>query len=46
MAREHRLERQDGIIAGVCGGIAAYLGWSPFIVRVIFLILWLVMPKA
>ncbi len=39
MAREHRLVRQNGIIAGVCGGIAAYLGWSPFIVRLIFLIL-------
>ncbi len=39
MAREHRLVRQNSIIAGVCGGIAAYLGWSPFIVRLIFLIL-------
>jgi phage shock protein C len=39
MAREHRLERQNGIVAGVCGGIAAYLGWSPFIVRLIFFIL-------
>jgi phage shock protein PspC (stress-responsive transcriptional regulator) len=39
MAREHRLERQNGIVAGVCGGIAAYLGWSTFIIRLIFLIL-------
>jgi phage shock protein C len=39
MARDHRLQRQNGIIAGVCGGIAAYLGWSTFIVRLIFLIL-------
>ncbi len=39
MARSNRLERQDGIISGVCGGIAAYLGWSPFIVRLIFFLL-------
>jgi phage shock protein C len=39
MARSHLLERQDGIVAGVCGGIAAYLGWSPFIVRLIFFLL-------
>ncbi|MDX1615845.1 MAG: PspC domain-containing protein [Candidatus Promineifilaceae bacterium] len=39
MARSHRLERQNGIVAGVAGGIAAYLGWSPFIVRLIFFLL-------
>jgi phage shock protein C len=39
MAEEHRLERQNGMVAGVCGGIAAYFGWSPWILRVIFLIL-------
>jgi phage shock protein PspC (stress-responsive transcriptional regulator) len=33
------LERQNGIIAGVCGGIAARFGWSPFIIRIIFFIL-------
>ena len=50
------------IIAGVCGGIAQWLGWSPTTVRVlyvvvsilsvafpgilVYLILWIVMPKA
>jgi len=49
------------IIAGVCGGIAQWLDWSPTTVRVlyvvvsilsvafpgilVYLILWLVMPK-
>ena len=41
MAKQHRLERQDGMVAGVCGGIAAYLGWSPIIIRLIFLFLML-----
>ncbi|HCB50035.1 MAG TPA: PspC family transcriptional regulator [Chloroflexi bacterium] len=39
MAEQRRLERQNGIIAGVCGGIAVRFGVSPFIVRLIFLIL-------
>ena len=26
-------------IAGVCGGIAEYLGWSPFKVRLIYIVL-------
>jgi len=50
------------IIAGVCGGIAQWLGWNPTTVRVlyvivsilsvafpgilVYIILWLVMPKA
>lgn len=35
----HILERQNGMIAGVCGGIAAYYGWSPFVLRFIFVLL-------
>jgi phage shock protein PspC (stress-responsive transcriptional regulator) len=50
------------MIAGVCGGLADWLGWDPTLVRVLFviislasvafpgiivyIILWLVMPKA
>jgi phage shock protein PspC (stress-responsive transcriptional regulator) len=50
------------MIAGVCGGLAEWLGWDPTVVRVlyvvvsilsvafpgilVYLILWLVMPKA
>jgi phage shock protein PspC (stress-responsive transcriptional regulator) len=31
-SREHRL------IAGVCGGIAEWLGWNPTLVRVLFVL--------
>lgn len=31
-SREHR------IIAGVCGGIADWLGWSPTLVRILFVL--------
>ena len=33
----HR-SRNHKIIAGVCGGLADWLGWSPTMVRVIFVI--------
>jgi len=33
-----RLDRADGKIAGVCGGIAKYFGINPLIVRAIFLV--------
>jgi phage shock protein PspC (stress-responsive transcriptional regulator) len=39
MVAQRRLERQNGIVSGVCGGIAAYFGWSTFIVRLVFFIL-------
>ncbi|MBN1642598.1 MAG: PspC domain-containing protein [Anaerolineae bacterium] len=39
MASEHRLRRQNGIIAGVCGGMAAFTGISAFWFRLGFLIL-------
>lgn len=29
----------DRMIAGVCGGIAAYLGWDPTLVRIAYLLL-------
>ena len=32
-SRRHRL------IAGVCGGIAAWLGWDPTVVRVLYVLL-------
>jgi phage shock protein PspC (stress-responsive transcriptional regulator) len=56
-----KLVRKDGMIAGVCAGIADWLGWDVTTVRVlyvvgsivsaafpgilVYLILWLVMPK-
>lgn len=38
--RPHRLyrSRQHRIIAGVCGGLAEYLGWSPTRVRLLTLL--------
>jgi phage shock protein PspC (stress-responsive transcriptional regulator) len=54
--------RENRKIAGVCGGLAEWLGWDPTVVRVlyiivsicsaafpgilVYLVLWLVMPKA
>ena len=34
-----KLARQNGIVAGVCGGLAERFGISPFIVRFIFVLL-------
>ncbi|WP_367106285.1 PspC domain-containing protein [uncultured Psychrobacter sp.] len=61
LAKLHRSQNHR-IIAGVMGGIAEYVGWSPTWVRILFfiisslsvavpgiliyIILWLVMPKA
>jgi phage shock protein C len=36
---DHRLRRQNGIIAGVCGGLGAFYGISPFWFRLLFIIL-------
>jgi phage shock protein C len=30
--------RDDRIIAGVCGGLAEWLGWDPTLVRVLFVV--------
>jgi phage shock protein C len=30
--------RNDKIIAGVCGGLAEWLGWDPTLVRVLYVI--------
>jgi phage shock protein C len=35
----NKLRRQNGIIAGVCGGLGAFLGISPFWFRLLFIIL-------
>ena len=31
--------RKDRIIAGVCGGVAEWLGWDPTVVRVFYVLL-------
>jgi phage shock protein PspC (stress-responsive transcriptional regulator) len=39
MTTYSRLTRSDDrVIAGVCGGIAEFLGWSPFTVRALYVI--------
>ncbi|MBE9508497.1 MAG: PspC domain-containing protein [Chloroflexi bacterium] len=35
----NKLRRQNGIVAGVCGGLGAFFGISPFWFRLLFLIL-------
>jgi phage shock protein C len=37
--KENRLRRQNGMVAGVCGGLAAWTGISVFWFRLLFLIL-------
>lgn len=39
MDSEHKLRRQNGLAAGVCGGIAAFYGIRVLWVRLLFLIL-------
>jgi phage shock protein PspC (stress-responsive transcriptional regulator) len=31
-------DKENGVIAGVCAGVAAYIGWDPVVVRVLFLL--------
>lgn len=38
LAKLHR-STKHAMIAGVCGGIAEYLGWSPTMVRLAFILL-------
>ena len=33
-----RRSRQNRWIAGVCGGIAEWLGWSPTMVRILYVV--------
>jgi phage shock protein PspC (stress-responsive transcriptional regulator) len=39
VARENKLRRQNGIIAGVCGGLAEFFGISAFWFRLAFILL-------
>ena len=36
--RPLRRSRRHRIVAGVCGGLAEWLGWSPLVVRVLFVV--------
>lgn len=37
MAALHR-SRRNKVIAGVCGGIAEWLGWDPTVVRLLYVV--------
>ncbi len=37
--RQNELRRQNGIIAGVCGGLGAFFGISPLWFRLLFFLL-------
>jgi phage shock protein C len=39
METNRQLRRQNGVIAGVCGGLGAFFGISPWWFRLLFLIL-------
>jgi phage shock protein C len=34
-----RRSRQNRMIAGVCGGLAEWLGWDPTVVRVLYVVI-------
>jgi phage shock protein C len=37
--RPLRRSRRHRIVAGVCGGLAEWLGWPPLLVRVLFVLI-------
>ena len=37
--RPLRRSRRHRIVAGVCGGLAEWLGWRPLLVRVLFVLI-------
>ncbi len=40
MTQQGGLHRSDdSVIAGVCGGIAEFLGWSPTVVRILYVLI-------
>ncbi len=38
MAQKALVRSRERVLAGVCGGIAEFLGWSPAVVRVLFVL--------
>jgi phage shock protein PspC (stress-responsive transcriptional regulator) len=38
MSMMSRLSRRNRKIAGVCGGLAEWLGWDPTVVRVLYIV--------
>ncbi len=46
MRTHGKLRRQNGIVTGVCGGLGEFFGLSPWLFRLIFLILIPLPPAA
>jgi phage shock protein C len=38
MSKNRLVKSKDKIIAGVCGGLAEWLGWDPTLVRILYII--------
>jgi len=38
MARKFERSKNGRMIAGVCGGIAEYFGWAPWLVRFVYVL--------
>ncbi len=38
MTQARLVRSHDAILAGVCGGIAQWLGWDPTLVRIIYIL--------
>lgn len=38
MSKKLRKSKNDKMLAGVCGGLADYLGWDSTIIRVLFVV--------
>ena len=34
-----KLDKERGLVLGVCAGLAKDLGWNPWVVRILFIIL-------
>ena len=39
--KKNRLQRQNGMVAGICGGLGAFFGINPIWFRLLFLLLML-----
>lgn len=38
MNQPHLVRSRDALIAGVCGGLAEWLGWDPTVVRILYVL--------
>ncbi len=41
VTKQNKMQRQNGIVAGVCGGLGAFFGLNPIWFRLLFVILML-----